>query len=339
MDKLKSYLITNFSLLFFTIFTPLFAIASVVFMIKLATYTAVIQLSLLEMFKLYLFVLPELFFYTLPITFFAAATMTLFRFSTDNEIVVFFSLGIHPSFIYKVFAFPAVFLTLLLYIDFFFVFPHANVMTHNLIEFKKGEAKFNLSASEFGHKFGSWMLYIGEKIDENNFKEIILFQKEEEQELFINAKYAEILNNQGLLKLHLKEGQAYNYKEEELSQINFKTMDINDVMTSELREYQVGLDYWLSEHRRSAKIKEFITRTLISLFPFITLFFTLSFGIAHVRHNKSQIYLYLFLTIIIYFALSIALIDVIGFYTIPLIIICTWLLSYFLYRRNILARF
>lgn len=339
MDELRGYLIKNFSLLFLTIFTPLFAIASVVFMIKLATYTAVIKLTLLEMFKLYLFVLPELFFYTLPITFFAAATLTLFRFSTDNEIVVFFSLGIHPSFIYKVFAIPATLLVLLLYLDFFFVFPHANVMTHNLIEFKKGEAKFNLSASEFGHKFGSWMLYIGEKVDESNFKEIILFQKENEQELFINAKRARIINNRGLLKLHLEDGEAYNYSEDKLSQINFESMNINDVMTSQLREYQVGLDYWLSDYRRDAKIKEFITRTLISVFPIITLLLVLSFGIAHVRHQKSKVYLYIFLTIILYFALSLALIDIIQFYTIFVMIVSTWSLSYFIYKRNILARF
>ena len=92
MDKLRRYILSNLSLLFFSIFLPLFAIASVIFMIKLATYTAVIQLSVAEMGKLYLFVLPELFFYTLPIAFVVSGALTLYRLSNDNEMVVVFSL-------------------------------------------------------------------------------------------------------------------------------------------------------------------------------------------------------------------------------------------------------
>jgi len=95
MGKLKSYILSNFSLLFFSIFMPLFSIASVVFIIKVATMTAVIQLSIIEMLKLYVFILPDLLFYTLPITFFVAATMSLHKLSSDNEMTVVFALGIN----------------------------------------------------------------------------------------------------------------------------------------------------------------------------------------------------------------------------------------------------
>jgi len=61
MDRIQKYILSNLSTLFISIFMPLFAIASVIFSIKLATYTAVIQLSLYDMAKLYLFVLPEIF--------------------------------------------------------------------------------------------------------------------------------------------------------------------------------------------------------------------------------------------------------------------------------------
>ena len=101
MDRLQKYILSNLSTLFISIFMPLFAIASVIFSIKLATYTAVIQLSLYDMAKLYLFVLPEILFFTLPISFFVAATLSLFKLSNDNEIVVLFSLGIKPGFIIK----------------------------------------------------------------------------------------------------------------------------------------------------------------------------------------------------------------------------------------------
>ena len=126
MHKLKRYIIKNFSILFLSIFLPLFAIASVIFMIKLATYTAIIQLTFFEMVKLYLFVLPEILFYTLPITFFISATLTLFRLSNDNEMIVIFALGIEPDFIIKTLLKPAILLCVLLSFDFFVLFPREN---------------------------------------------------------------------------------------------------------------------------------------------------------------------------------------------------------------------
>jgi hypothetical protein len=86
----SEYIIDNFTVSFLSIFLPLFSIASVIFLIKLATYTAIIHLSIWEMIKLYIFVLPEILFFTLPLTFFIAATLTLFKLSNDNEMIVFF---------------------------------------------------------------------------------------------------------------------------------------------------------------------------------------------------------------------------------------------------------
>ncbi|MCK4974507.1 MAG: LptF/LptG family permease, partial [Sulfurimonas sp.] len=91
MNILQKYIKESLWVIFISIFLPLFSIASVVFLIKLATYTAVIQLSLWEMAKLFFFIVPELLFYTLPISFFVAATLTLFKLSNDNEIVVLFA--------------------------------------------------------------------------------------------------------------------------------------------------------------------------------------------------------------------------------------------------------
>jgi len=84
MHILQNYIKQSLSLIFLSIFLPLFSIASIVFLIKLATYTAVIQLSILEMGKLFLFMLPELLFYTLPISFFVAITLALFKLSNEN---------------------------------------------------------------------------------------------------------------------------------------------------------------------------------------------------------------------------------------------------------------
>jgi lipopolysaccharide export system permease protein len=339
MHRLRRYIIANFSMLFFSIFLPLFAIASVIFLIKLATYTSVIQLSIAEMFKLYLFVLPEIFFYTLPVTFFIAAALSLFKLSTDNEMVVLFSLGIKPRYILKTLRKPALILSVVLAFDFFVMFPHATVLSTNFLRFKQSEANFNLSASEFGHNFGSWLLYIGKDNNDRTYGDVVLFHKEKKEELLIGAEKAEVINEGGILQLKLTEGKGYSYTADTLNQMQFQTMFINNVMQTDLRRYHTTLDFWLDAERRDEKIRMFITDILLSLFPVLSLYMVLSIGIAHVRHQKGYVYLYLFASLLVYYGATMGLQKVLGFYTIPAVIFGWLAITYPLYRKKIVNRF
>lgn len=339
MHRLRRYIISTFSLLFFSIFLPLFSIASVIFLIKLASYTAVIQLNIWEMFKLYLFILPEILFYTLPVTFFVAAALSLFRLSTDNEMVVVFALGIKPRFLLQTLFKPALLLSLLLAFDFFIMFPHTTTLSTNFVRYKQSEAKFNLQASEFGHNFGDWLLYIGKAHHDMTYGDVVLFHKDEKEEILIQAHRAELLNEKGVLRLKLTEGQGYSYTSEKLTQMQFETMMINNVMQTELRQYRTPIEFWLDPDRRDKKVQMFITDTMLSLFPLASLFMILSIGIAHVRHQKGYVYLWLFVSMLFYYVGTYGLQGTLGFYTIPAVLV-TWLLAtYLLYRQKVLARF
>lgn len=339
MDRIQKYILGNLSTLFISIFMPLFAIASVIFSIKLATYTAVIQLSLLDMAKLYLFVLPEILFFTLPISFFVAATLALFKLSNDNEIVVLFSLGIKPSFIIKTMSKPALLLSILLIVDFFILFPHAKVLSSNFVSYKKSEAKFNLSASEFGHSFGDWLLYLGEDNQDGTYSKVFLFNKKKEEEILIAAKTAEVINDSGILRLRLTDGEGYSYSKEKFSQINFQTMLINSAMKTSLREYKKPLEYWVSSGDSKKKKRMFITDIVLSLFPLLSLFLVAGIGIVHARHQKSRIYLYLFLGVVLFYGATFGLQKALGFYTIPAVIITWTVVTYIFYKKNIVNRF
>ena len=339
MHKLRRYVLRTFAVLFFSLFLPLFFIASVIFLIKLASYTAVIQLSLWEMFKLYLFVLPEILFYTLPITFFITAVLALFRLSTDNEMVVIFSLGIAPRFLLGTLLLPAALLSLLLVFNFFILFPHTTNLSTNFIRYKQSEAKFNLQASEFGHKFGNWLLFIGHSNKDMSYGDVVLFHKEEKEEFFIRADKAEVVNNAGILKLQLTGGEGYSYTDDALTQMRFETMAINNVLRTKLRTYRTPLDFWLDPHRHESKKRMFITDTLLALFPLSSLFMALAIGIAHVRHQKGYVYLWMFIALLLYYAATVGLQGVIGFSTIFAVLIGWLILSYALYRHKIMARF
>lgn len=339
MDRLRRYILSSFSLLFFSIFLPLFAIASVIFLIKLASYTAVIQITVWEMFKLYLFILPEILFYTLPVTFFVAAALSLFRLSTDNEMVVLFSLGIKPTFILRTLLRPAALLSLLLMFDFFIMFPHTTVLSTNFIRYKQSEANFNLQASEFGHNFGDWLLYIGKANKDRSYGDVVLFHKDKKEEILIEADKAEVLNERGVLQLHLSRGRGYSYTNDKMTQMQFDVMTINNVMKTDLRRYRTPIEFWLDPDRRKSKTRMFITDLLLSIFPVAGLFAVLAIGIAHVRQHKGYVYLWLFLSMLLYYAGTAGLQKVMGFYTIPAVLGLWLMISYPIYRKRIRARF
>lgn len=340
MDKLRRYILSNLSLLFFSIFLPLFAIASVIFMIKLATYTAVIQLSVAEMGKLYLFVLPELFFYTLPIAFVVSGALALYRLSNDNEMVVVFSLGIPPLFIARILNKPALLLSLLLFIDFLVVTPYIKNISRNFIEQKRAEAKFNLSASEFGHSFGEWMLFINQSDNANRaYGDIVLFSKEMKEEILIYAKNAELINDNGVLQFRLDDGQSYSYSNDIYRQMPFKTAYINDMLSNDPTVFRNILDYWTNVERREQKDQTFITSTLLSLFPVISVYLIIALGIVHARHQNRWIYLWLFLSIVGFYSAAIVAQQWIGFHTIWVVAIGWILLTYGFFIHLVGKRF
>ena len=340
MDKLRHYLISNLSLLFFSMYLALFAIASMIFLIKLSTYTAVIRLDFSEMGLLYLFTLPELFFYTLPIAFIVSAALTLYRLSNDNELIIIFSLGLSPRYLAKVLSLPALLLSTLMLVDFLVITPFINITSANFLEKKKSEAKFNLSASEFGHKFGEWMLFINKSNGEKDlFENIVLFKKGEANEILISAQKGEIINQNGILRLKLSDGESFSYENGSMKEMTFKTAYINNTVTKKIRTYRSTLDYWTNEERHDKKMRALITNTLLSLFPITSIWLVLALGIVHARHQSRLIYLWLFVSVVSYYVLSIVPQQWIGFHALWLVPSMWLLATYTLYYRLVAQRF
>lgn len=339
MGKLRRYIISNFSLLFFSIFMPLFTVASVVFLVKLAKFTSVIQFGPGDMFTLYLFNLPEILFYLLPVTFFVAAAISLHKLSADNETVVIFTLGLTPNHILKVFFLPALLLSVVLLFTFYYLFPHTKVMSKNFIIQKKSEAKFNLEASEFGYSFGPWQLFIGGDNKDKSFSDVYLFNKEQREEILISAGKAKIINDNGVLRLQLYEGEGYNYTESTLTQTDFDTLYINDMLMAEQKQYMNAQEYWNDPERNHIRWRQMLRNVLMSLFPLLSLTMILFIGVVYSRHQNSHLYLYIFLTVIAYYTLTIGLENYLTFTTTPLIALFWLIVTTWLYRSQILARY
>ena len=287
MVRLSRYLNNNFSTMFFSLFVPLFAIASLIFFIKVVSITSIIKVDFYELIKLYIYVLPQILFYTIPITFFAAGVMSLSKLSYDYEMVVIFSLGIKPIKIAHILGKLSLLTSISLLTLSLVIIPQAKQMYKGFIAFKKAEAVFNIKPSEYGQKFGDWLLFIGSQIGTNHFKDVVLYnQKVMNKENFITAKEALIISDNEGLKFILKDGKGYTYENGLLNQLEFEKMVLNDLSVLEAKKYRNVIEYWFESTSNKKRAFDFSIFIIVSLFPMISIFLIMGLGIKNPRYEK-----------------------------------------------------
>ena len=307
MNRANRYLLKHFSELFSSLFFILFFITSMVFFIKIASLTAVIEMNFLELGTLYIYLLPRTLLYTLPVTFFLALTITLFNLSRENETIVLFTLGYDPKKIARFFMFFAALLSGILLITLFILIPISKELNSNFIDYKKAQAKFNIKASEFGQKFSDWFVYIEKSDDANKkYEGITLYQlpNGKEKEKLILAQKAQIHNEKGMLSLNLESGTIFDFSINELAQTNFEKMNINAKPKVAIGSIQSVREYWsdvFTDKRRAYELSFFV---LIALFPMASTLIAISIGIVTYRYNRGGIYGAIFVTIGVYITLT-----------------------------------
>ena len=160
--KLNNYLYSQLAITFFPIFLGLFFITSIVFLVKIASLTSIITMDFFELFKLYAYSTSQIIFFTMPISFFISLVITLAKLASEYELTVITSFGLNPVNILKVFLPVTLLLSALLLVVSVGLIPKTKFLTKQFLDVKKKEANFNIKASEFGQKFGDWLIYIND---------------------------------------------------------------------------------------------------------------------------------------------------------------------------------
>ena len=333
--KLNHYLYSQLSITFFPIFLGLFFITSIVFLVKIASLTSVITIDFFELFRLYSYVVPQIIFYTMPISFFISLVITLAKLSSEYELTVITSFGLNPINILKIFLPLILLLSALLLVVSVGLIPKTKFLTKQFLDIKTKEANFNIKASEFGQKFGDWLIYISDK---NNkvYNDVKLFKTEEKKDQFIISDTAILDNDKGALSFKLKDGKAFIIDEKELNQIDFKSMYINDsIADSKLGDFTDTYSYWKNNIEKNVDIDDLTFFVLTSLFPLLSLFLVITFGYFNPRYEKNRAVLFSLIAVVLYYVL----IKIIGdrlllhaLYIIPIV----WLIgTYILYFNTI----
>ncbi len=341
MDRVSRYLLGNFFGTFLSLFFTLFFLASVIFFIKISSLTSLFSVSFADLGEAYLYVLPQIIVYSLPVTFFISVAMSAFKLSNDNEMIVLFALTLSPNKMARLFFVISLFVSLFLLINSVIFIPIAKQLNKNFIEYKKLESKINIKSSSYGQKFQDYSLFINGD-SKSGYKDIVLYYKDSNgsDERFIMAKEATIENNNSKITIDLKSGKLYNLQDgNKIDEFSYSDMRMSYKPNVKDLRYSTVKEYWMRAKEDKQRAKDLSINVLISFFPLASFLFALSFGIAHTRHEKPNIYLYMFLVVLIYYLLMYKISLTFPLIGTALLLILFHLASGIFFRNRILKRY
>ena len=331
---IKQYLYNSVAQIFMPFFIVLFFIASVVLLISLAEVTQFVKLDFFDLGQIFLYSIPNAIFFIIPITFFCACVLGLSRLSFDYELLVFFSLGISPKSILKIFATLCALASAVLLLFSLALIPISKSAYSNFMAQKRAEVNINIRAGEFGQKLGDWLVYV-DRVEGKHYHGLVLFSSNvESKESFVIANEGEITNNDGVFTMLLRDGSVYFVEPKEVQKADFKEMKVN-TKTDEVRLSSYDLfNYWKSAFEgNKSQARRFAQAIMTSLFPVASMFLILVFGIANPRFHKNLAYVYLLISVGGYFVLMHILSQNAPFFGIIALPLAWFIASYMLYKR------
>lgn len=277
-------------------------------------------------------------FFIIPVTFFITSVLTLSKLSYDYELLVFFSLGVAPWKIVRSFLPVSILVSITLLIFSLAIVPLSSSAYRNFIDDKKSNVDVNIKSGEFGQKLGDWLIYTDE-VYNREYKNLVLFSsKGLEFESFILAQKGIVSNNDGLFEINLSDGTAYFAESYDIKKVVFENMIVrNRLGEPTLRSYDL-YDYWIKAfdgkiNKQAIKLSQSI---LISLFPVVVIFLLPLFGISNPRFHKNLSYVYICLTLLVFYTMTYLISNYLPFVGIFLFLPMWVSVSYMAYKKFIL---
>jgi lipopolysaccharide export system permease protein len=244
-----------------------------------------------EMARLFGYFVPILFFYTLPIAFFAALAITMRRLSEDYETTALFSFGLSPAQLLARFLPLSLAVTLLLLLLSLGLVPLTKQLSKSFLAYKRMHAAISIKPSQYGQKFGDWMVYLESRDDNRNLKNIILYSPSMEgAEEMLFAQNGHFFNRQGVMGLQLRNGHVYRIGERTIDSVRFDEMTLYHTTPVKPFNYQRLADYWRRAENDAKRRKDLMLFIGVSLFPLLTLSYALLIGIRHTRYQSGWLY-------------------------------------------------
>lgn len=306
MGSIRSYISSNFTKTFLTIFLPFFLIISLIYLVKISALTAQIKLTFLELLTLYSYSVPDIVFYTLPLSFIAALANTLVKLSQDNELIALYALGMKAGSILKGLWILALLFSILLLTISFLAMPMSKQFYKSFKESKKNEAKLNISAGKLGQKFGNYYVYV-KKEEKGKFKDIVIYNRTDaNQEQFFSSKHGQINHKNHKTSLLLEDGYGYTYQKENLQQAQYHTLEVFDTTKKSSFRFQDIISYWIQMKYDSKIMHRALFFLFVSLIPLLSVYLIAAFTMINPRYQGNHAFLVIFATaLLLYMSASV----------------------------------
>jgi len=298
MGRLDKYLVKNFFNSFFTLFSILFIISSMVLLLTISNMTVVLKINIKEFLYLYTLSLPQILFFTLPLTFFITASFSISKLFENSELLTVLSFGTPPKQILKPFFYISILFTFLLLVITFLSIPTSHILYKNFINIKKTQSEFNFLTSSIGEKFGDWNAFIKSKT-KDSYKDIVLYNNK--KDVLITADSAITSRKENYFILSLTKGNIYISKKNHLNMIKFQTLNINQKAPI-IKLTLNSIKNYIKNNKKNIN-----KSILISLFPIVSFFFLYSISFFHNRYEKNHSIIYAISISVLYYLLVFSL--------------------------------
>jgi len=296
MVNARSYISSNFTKSFLTIFLPFFLIISLVYLVKISALTSKIQISFMELLKLFSYSVPDILFYTLPLSFIAALANMLIKLSTDNELIALYALGLNANRVLRGLFWVSLLFSFLLLTLSFLAMPMSKQLYKSFKEEKKAEAKLNIVPGKLGQKFGEYYVYIKDKENET-FHDLVIYNRTNmNEEQFFASKEGKLNKHNGQTSLLLKDGYGYTYSKERLQQIQYATLEVFDTTKKKRFHFEDIAAYWSKASDEKNIMHRLLFFLFISLIPLLSVYLVAAFSMINPRYQNNHSFIVIFAT-------------------------------------------
>jgi len=339
MVNVKGYISSNFTKAFLTIFLPFFLIISLVYLVKISSLTAQIQITFAELITLYGYSIPDIIFYTLPISFVAALANVLMKLSQDNELIALYALGLKANKVLRSLLLLGVLFSVLLLSISFLAMPLSKQFYKSFKESKRSEAKLNIVAGKLGQKFGNYYIYVKEK-ENDIFHDIVIYNRtNKNEEQFFSSQKGKLNKKDDVTSLLLEDGYGYTYTETDLQQAKYKTLEVYDSNKKNNFHFEAIVTYWNKAKTDAKMMHRVLFFIFISLIPLLSVYLVASFTMINPRYQTNRSFIVIFVTTLLFYMLASTL-QKWGTYIILLLFIITiFLLGRWLFSQRVARYF
>lgn len=340
MVNVKSYISSNFTKAFLTIFLPFFLIISLVYLVKISALTTQIQITMGELLQLYSYSVPDIIFYTLPLSFIAALANVLLKLSQDNELIALYALGLKADKVLRSLLLLGLLFSLLLGAISFLAMPLSKQLYKEFTHTKKSEAKLNIVAGKLGQKFGDYYIYVKEKKGEDTFDNIVIYNRtKKDEEQFFASHNGEIHKSAAATSLQLNNGYGYTYSKDKLQQAKYKSLEVYDNAETKTFEFEDIVEHWAKAATDEKRMHRALFFIFVSLIPLLSVYIVAAFTMINPRYQANRSFVVIFITALGLYMTASSLEKWGTFILLGIAIVLTFILGRWLFKHRVARYF